>query len=218
MTLKNNYPLISFIILCLVVSFGIVLNLGVRRLPDVSQSSVKKEVWIYKDHQVSQTFTPQNDGLNVIHIYLRNVSLRNQNPLTFTVSDLDGTIIRRINLTGYNIGDGDNVRFQFAPIPDSAGKTYTLTLSAAGTSYSKAIGVGFAPGDNYPGGESRVSGEASGDIAFSAFYFPTNRLEVLKSSLAFFIRSLVQPRLIIYLSLLTLTGWFLTSRFFTKIK
>lgn len=216
--MKLKYLLISSFLIVSFIAFGILLSLGVRRLPDVSQPQVKKEVWIYKGHEVSQTIRPLHDGFNVVHIYLRNVSLRNQDRFVFTVSDSGGTVIRKIDLTGYNIGDGDNVRFQFAPIPDSAGKEYTINLSSPETTYAKSIGVGFISGNNYPGGDAHVSGETPGDIAFSAFYFPTNRLEVITSSCMFFARSVFQPRFILMLVVLSVTGWLLTSRFFVKTK
>lgn len=212
----NRYFLLTlFYTLCL---FGLafILGLGVRKLPDFSQPEVKKEVWIFSGHDVSQSFTPVHNNLNTIYIYLRNISLRNQEPLVFTVKDAAGSVLRTINLTGYNIGDGTNVRFQFAPIADSGGKKYTLNLSSPTSVWANAVGVGFISVDNYSGGEAIVANEAPGDIAFSGYYFPVNHSQVIISTLTGFIAKLARPQFFGYLIFTAGAMWFMISVFFKK--
>lgn len=182
----------------LAIGFGLGLSLAVRRLPDASQSQVQKEIWVYKDHPVTQTITPGHDGLNVLTVYLRNVALRNQEPFLFELSDSAG-VIRSIQLTGYNIGDGDNVRFQFAPIPDSAGKTYTIKFSSD-SPLSSAIGAGFS--------------DLAHSIAYTSYYFPTNRLTVLKLTSKLFIGSLINPRFLVELGIIGTISYYLCRRLF----
>ena len=170
----NIFWLLFSVFSFLPVIFALSMSLFVRRLPDVGQPHENTQVWVYKDHPISQTFTPKNNGLNVITIYLKNVSLRNQEPFKFVLSD-KSVPIREINLSGYNIGDGDNVRFQFDPIMNSKDLPLTLTLSSD-SSQSKAIGVGFS--------------EPSQSIAYLTYYYPTSRLQVLKTVTISFIRKL----------------------------
>jgi hypothetical protein len=178
--LKNKFWLLT-IAYCLVpIAFALSLGLLVRRLPDVNQPQSNQFLWIYSGHPVSQTFVPRHDGLNVINIYLKNVSLRNQDPFTFTLSD-SSEVLRQINLTGYNIGDGDNVRFQFPPIMNSANLPLTLKLTSD-SPQNIAIGAGFS--------------ESAKSIAFQSFYFPTSRLSVLKAVAVNFIKNIFQIRFI----------------------
>jgi hypothetical protein len=170
----NKFWLITITYCLLPIAFALSLSLFIRRLPDIGQPESNQFQWIYSGHPVSQTITPQHNGLNVITTYLKNVSIRNQEPFTFELRDRTG-IIRTINLTGYNIGDGDNVRFQFPPIMNSANLTLTLTLTSNSQKVS-AIGVGYS--------------ESAQSIAYQTFYFPTSRILILKSVINNFVYGL----------------------------
>ncbi len=214
----NKFFLISLIYIIFLFGFAFILSLGVRKLPDFSQPEVKKEVWIYSEHDVSQSFTPVHDNLNTIYIYLRNISLRNREPLLFTVSDATGSVIRTINLTGYNVGDGDNVRLQFAPISDSGGKKYSLTLSSPSSVWANAVGVGFVADNTYSGGEALVANEAPGDIAFSGYYFPVNHRQVVISTVTDFMLKLARPQFFGYLLFTAGLAWLVIFAFFKRAK
>lgn len=184
---KYKYWLLTIAYCLLPIAFALSLSLFVRRLPDIGQSRENTQVWVYSGHPVSQSFTPHNDGLNVVTVYLKNVTLRNQDPFKFELSDSSG-IIREINLSGYNIGDGDNVRFQFDPIPDSANRPFTFTFTSDSPS-EIAIGVGFS--------------EPAGSVAYQTYYFPSSRLQVLKHTATAFLKNLANIRFIItFVSLL----------------
>lgn len=171
---KYRFWLLTTIYCLIPIVFALSLSLFVRRLPDVGQAHENTQVWIYSGHPVSHTFIPRNNGLNVITVYLKNVSLRNQDPLIFRLSD-NSVVIREINLSGYNVGDGDNVRFQFDPVMNSKGLPLTLTLTSD-SPQSVAIGVGFS--------------EPAQSIAYQTYYYPTSRLQVIKSATLTFIRNL----------------------------
>lgn len=147
---------------------------GLRRVPDSAQMQSDKLQPVYNDQPVSQTITPVNNGLNTVVIYLKNARLLNTDPLLFSLSDSGGRILRDIHISGRNIGDGETVRFQFPPLPDSAGRTYTLLLQAPDTAFDEPlIEVGFSSSDVYPGGQSGLPGE-TGDMSFQLFYRPGN--------------------------------------------
>ncbi len=208
------FPFLTLIVVPLVISFGLSLSLLINRVPDSQQGIVQKELWIFRGNPVSQTIVPENNGLNVITMYLRNVILRNRDSLIFSLSNANGQEIRRINLNGYNVGDGDNVRFQFEPLSDSAGRQFTITLSAPDTlSDQTAVGVGYNYStDAYPQGQALAPGISSGDLAFQLFYSPTSKLQLVKTAGSHFLSHLIQPSFIAML-----VGSGLLSYFFIKL-
>ncbi len=172
--LQNKYWLIALVYCLLPVLFAVSLSLFIRRLPDTGQPRSDEFIWISKNHPVDQDIYPGHDGLNVVTIYLKNVGLRNQKPLFFYLLQ-NGKIIRRISLNGYNVGDGDSVRFQFSPITDSAGQTFQIRLESPGTDTREAIGVGVS----------------SGNISYQTYYFPTLRIQVLQAEVNGLVKSVL---------------------------
>jgi hypothetical protein len=180
-----------------VLIIGLGLSQGIHRLPDVSQPSVEKEVWFYGDKTISQKVEPLHNGFNVVQVYLRNIALRNREPVTFSLGDTTGKELRRIDLNGYNIGDGDNVRLQFTPLTDSKGKTYRLVFSSPSSVWENAVGVGYS-GPEYPGGS----------IAYSLYYNPVSRLEVIKTVTFRLVGLVARPSFLFYLILVFIFTWF----------
>jgi hypothetical protein len=179
-----KYWLVTAFYVLLAMSGALGLSLLIKRLPDVGQAVTEKELWIYKDHPVSQTVIPTHNGLNVVVLYLRNVSLRNQDPFTFTLTTSDHQMLRQISLTGYNITDGNSVRLQFPPIPDSKNQTYIITLSSPTPDISTAIGVGYnSHSDSYREGTATAENITGGDLTFQLYYFPQNRLTAIFDTL-----------------------------------
>ena len=192
-----KFWLITLFYVCLAIVVAVGLDLLVRRVPDISQPVVEKELWIYKDHPVTQTVTPKHNGFNVVVLYLRNVILRNQGPFTFTLTDKNGTEVSRIDLNGYNITDGGSVRMQFPPIPDSKDQTYTITLSAPTPDITTAIGVGYNSDSNsYPAGLATAENITGGDMTFHLYYSPQKRSELLLSTFNHILKSLFSFKLV----------------------
>jgi len=173
--------LITFAYLFAALVFAFSLGFGIKRLPDIGQPKTDYEVWIYKNHDITQTITPQHNGLNILTVYMRNVMLRNRQPVIFSLRDSAGRIVREIDLNGYNVVDGDSVRFQFPQIPDSAGKTYQLVFSSPTSGFTDAIGVG-------------ISGKT---ISFQAYYYPSGRFTVVAGEILSFFKSLFNPGFVI---------------------
>jgi hypothetical protein len=178
---RINPTLITVVYITLILAFAVCLGFGVRRLPDVGQARSETEVWIYKNHDITQKITPVHNGLNVLTIYMRNIGLRNRQPLNFSLLDQKGDVIREIALNGYNVGDGDSVRFQFAPIVDSGGKSYQIVLSSPTSVYKDAIGVGFY----------------AGSISYEAYYFPEGKLAVVRDVVSTLFARLFSIRFIV---------------------
>ena len=80
------------------------------------------------------TFTPKHSGINIVLLRMKNPDFADTSDFVFTVSNSTGQVLRQLDFSGRNIGDPSDVRLQFAPIPDSAGQTLTLTVASASTS------------------------------------------------------------------------------------
>ncbi len=181
--MKKVLSLYPIIIGVLFLAFSFVF---IRRVPEVNQGVVDRLVPMYQNRPVSQTISPQHDGLNVIMIFLKNRSLINTDKIIFTLSENE-KVIRTIELSGSNIGDGDTVRFQFDPIPDSAGHTYSLRLEAPATQVSQTpIEVGFSNTDTYTLGSS----PEPGDMSFQLFYKPVNKAAYISELATIFVSRL----------------------------
>lgn len=145
---------------------------GIRRIPDYVQTVQERLEPVYANRPVSQKITLINNGFNVLNVYMKNASLQNTAPLLFTLADSRGVTIRQINLSGYNIGDGVNVRLQFEPVLDSAGQSYLATFTAPQTNQGQPkIEVGFSN---------------SGTMSYQAYYQPQNSQVLLTQLVALF--------------------------------
>jgi hypothetical protein len=198
---RSPQLIFSIYLLGLILFVSLISLLTVRRVADTDQPVFEKEVWVYGSQKVTQTIVPHHNGFNLAMIYLRNVALRNDLPFTFSLLDSAGKEIRSIPVNGTNIGDGTYIKFQFPPIPDSMGRTYTIVLSAPGSDLSRAIGVGFTSGNVYPEG-SAIAGNETGDIAFQLFYRPVSAVSAFVDTLKLFLQHLFRPIYIIQLLVL----------------
>jgi hypothetical protein len=197
----NKYWLLACGYLLLSLGFAFILGFQIRRLPDVGQPRENTQLWAYSGHPVSQIFTTKHDGLNIVTVYLKNVSLRNQDPFEFILS-AGSQPLQTIRISGYNIGDGADVPFQFEPIPNSAGKTFTFTL-VSGSGPDLAIGAGYSSIDQ--------------SLAYQTYYYPTNHAAVVSAVLSGFIGSLMHLRFLLLLGGLGLAGYWLAVRIYKWI-
>lgn len=187
--------LFVYIFLCVLILVAATL-FGVRRIADAGQLEHDQEVPVYADHPVSQPVAFSHNGANVVVIFLKNIALRNRQPFIFTLS-LDGRVVREININGTNIGDGDNVRFQFDPISGSLNQTYLITLSSPMSQYSDAVGVGYSSPHK--------------SIAYQLYFSPQSKTESL-TSLFVHMRSLVSPQLFLSWVSIGIIGFFICRK------
>ena len=167
----DPFILSSLYLILLLLELLSLTFLALRRLPDTVQHRGEKYLPVCSDTPLTQTFRPRHDNINVVLISLKNPNLANIDPLIFTLSDLQGSEIRRVEASGRNTGDGVTL----PPVPDSAGREFLITLSAPNTSRgSPAISAGFSETDAYPLGRSLIPGE-SGDMSFQLFYYPSDK-------------------------------------------
>ena len=161
-----------------------------RRLPDSTQDEVKELVPLTSTQPIAQTLVPNYDGLDTVYVFLKNPGVLNTDPFNFLLTGESGDKLVDIKVNGWNIGDGETVKFQFPPLVSSAHQKLTLTLSAPETvKTDTAVKVGISAADNYPAGEigSRFG---SRDISFQLFYRPQNRLSLYRQLLSHFFSQL----------------------------
>jgi hypothetical protein len=207
-------------LLMLLVVTAVSLGFFVPRLEDSAQSVNEKEVWFFTNHQISQTVIPRNNGLSMIRIFMRNVALRNNDPVNFSLSDNNGKIIRQITFNGFNVGDGETIRLQFDPIADSSGNTYRFTFTSPTKEVGQALGIGFTSQNLYPGGKAEINENADGDLTFQLYYQPTNRASAVLAVFINFLCNLITLRIIVtlvcsFIFLVSLLGLINPSRLFS---
>lgn len=170
-----SIPILFFII---VASLTILTGLFTRSVLDQVVNGQEADIKIYRLQSAEKVFVPKNDGLNMFSIFLKNSNLRNKNLFVLTIFDQDINPIRKVIISGKNIGDGEGIRFKFDPIANSASQKYTLQLSAPDTEYSQAV-------------ETKLSLEA--------YYKPQSKLNIILVITRDFLSNIEDWRLLIML-------------------
>jgi hypothetical protein len=131
---------------------------------------------LYGDHTVGQTFVPSQPGLDAVEVLLVDYgaeSSRLTAPLEFRLCrDVAcQEVITQSTLPSESIVHNAPYRLRFPPQPDSAGRTYTLQVSAPGALYQAQATVWANEADYYPDGSLLRDGlPAAGDLYFDTFY------------------------------------------------
>ncbi len=82
-----------------------------------------------------RSFRPRSDNLNIVIIQARNPQLIDVMDYAFTLRDAVTTeVVRQIPFSGRNIGYSSDLRFQFAPIPDSSRRDLVADVTPATSS------------------------------------------------------------------------------------
>jgi hypothetical protein len=148
----NKYLLISFLAIITLFAFSLAVSiLLVRNRLDLSQNNQNSFLPLVYGQIISQNFTSQHNNLNMIIINAKNPNLINKDEYQFSLKTNTGEIIYQQVVSGFNIGDPGQVRFQFNPIVDSAGKTYSLQIIPLSPESSGGISLAIndKPVDNF---------------------------------------------------------------------
>ncbi|MBU1127334.1 hypothetical protein KKF11_03235 [Patescibacteria group bacterium] len=176
---------------------------------DLSQREGDNLYRLSDKKRVGQTFIAGKNNLSRLTLDLKNASLKNEKPVYFHLRQVDGPgDLRKIKISGFNIGDPSSVRFQFEPIPDSFQKKYYFYLDSPDSSDSDGIEVYYSSQDLYSGGEMMINDqEAIGDLRFSSFYFSDSKMTVFRETIGNFTSRLLTDKTFtaLYLTLLILT-------------
>lgn len=94
---------------------------------------------ITTNQPLTQSFRASGDGLYLVLVKLKNVSIRNRDAFIFSLLNEGGEKVREVQISGVNIGDGEIVKFRFEPILDSQEKAYHIKLESQTIEKERAI-------------------------------------------------------------------------------
>jgi len=136
---------------------------------------------IYGIGELSQKFISKEKNLTAIGTTVKNPNLKNKKEVILNLYDANNNLIRKSILNGFNIGDGDFVKFVFEVVPDSLDKEYSFTLSSPTAAADEIIEVFLIDGPangiiEYTfGEETHESG-----IPLVTFHKPDSQWEVIR--------------------------------------
>jgi len=133
--LLHNNKIIIFTtttILFLLFVLPVVMLIPIKMVPANDQPGYGDmgRVSVYGLRQFTQEFLSTDTNLMAIGTTIKNPNLKNKKIIKFNLYDEKNNLIREVKLNGFNIGDGDFVKFVFEPVPDSSQKKYNFTISS----------------------------------------------------------------------------------------
>lgn len=131
----------SIFILILLFAFPALLATQLKMIPAYDQPGYGDmgRLSIYGTHDFKQYFVSKDKNLVAVGTTIKNPNLKNKKEVHFKLFDKDNNLLRSVTLNGFNIGDGDFVKFVFDVIPDSIGKEYYFVLSSPGAGEEEII-------------------------------------------------------------------------------
>ncbi|OGV89185.1 hypothetical protein A2Z41_02170 [Microgenomates group bacterium RBG_19FT_COMBO_39_10] len=205
---KKIWLAIFFLIMIFSFFLFLVSVFVTKHRVDLAQTRGKELYQIYGQRQVGQTFVANKNNLEMIIVNLRNGRLRNQQPIYFYLQEANRPQnLRKLEINGFNIGDPSLVKFQFEPIPDSAGKTYYFYLESPDSNVNDAVEIVYNEQDIYSSGKMVLSEEEKkADLYFVVNYYPGNKQVLAKEMMTDWLVRLQGDGFFVfnYLTLLTL--------------
>lgn len=119
-------------ILFLLFVIPIFMTIPIKMVPANDQPGYDgvRTVSVYGTRIFSQEFMSTNKNMIAIGTSIKNPNLKNKKEIIMSLYDENNNLIRTSVLNGFNIGDGDYVKFIFDPIPDSDNKKYHFTIAS----------------------------------------------------------------------------------------
>lgn len=99
-----------------------------KYLPNDFRKTGERQVEVHKEYEAFSTLTSTRDNLSVIFVRLRNFVHRSKEPFVFSILDEEARVLRKVEISGANIGDGEWTRFQFTPLTGIKDRKLTLKL------------------------------------------------------------------------------------------
>ena len=123
---------------------------------------------------MGQTFRSTEPNLDRVEVLLATFQRRNHVPLLFSLAENPSVEapLRTVVAQADAIGDNQYYTFVFPPIPDSAGKTFLLTLESPEGAPGDAFTAWLGDCDCYPDGMAFLNGEGQPqrDLTFRVGY------------------------------------------------
>lgn len=166
--------------------------IGINRT-DAHQPLTNQKLPLTGHTSISQTFYSSENNLNIVSLCLRNPS-RVLAPLEFSLHEATTSAkpIRTIPFSTGNIDNFDCTRFQFAPIGDSAGRSYAAQIRPLESeALYPLIGVYVEAhnGQDYQAGDAYLDQAKTGyDLHFKTSYYQSLPAVAQESAAQFFRR------------------------------
>jgi len=151
------------------------------------------EQQIFGDRIIAQSFVAARNDMNRIDIFFQTYGRKNTHDVNLRLLEvaedqepLQGTEVFHTTFNAASISDQSWRTFTFPPIPDSAGKTYLVSLDSPDSLDGNAITVGGIERNSYLPGTAYLGPiPVPADFAFRSCYQMTTveKLEVLSSQI-----------------------------------
>lgn len=135
---------------------------------------------IYSIHEFKQYFISKDRNLVAIGTTIKNPNLKNEKEIKFNLFDGNNNLMRSVTQNGFNIGDGDFVKFIFEVIPDSVGKEYYFTLSSSSAEEEEILELFLTRPTDWILRYSYNEEIKEGGTPMVTFHKPNSRLETVK--------------------------------------
>ena len=174
------FTIISILFVLFIVP-GIMAS-AIKMIPAGDQPGYgPRRLSIYGIGELSQKFISKEKNLTAIGTTVKNPNLKNKKEVILNLFDENHNLLRKSVLNGFNIGDGDFVKFVFEVVPDSLDKEYSFTLSSPTAAADEIIEVFLIDGPangiiEYTFGEETHEG----GIPLVTFHKPDSQWEVIR--------------------------------------
>lgn len=136
---------------------------------------------IYGERELLQKFVSKEKNLTAIGTTVKNPNLKNKKEVILNLYDANGNLLRNSALNGFNIGDGDFVKFVFEVVPDSLNKEYSFVLSSPNAGADEIVEVFLMDNPAKGINEYTFAQETKpGGIPMVTFHKPDGKLDVIK--------------------------------------
>lgn len=129
---------LSFSLLILIILF-LVGSVFARNRLEHSTGVVRHEQLVKEKRTF---FTPDNDGINIVVINFKNPGNSNQDKYSFSLLEGDKVLFTQ-EFSGFNVGDPSDLRFQFPPLTNVAGKNLTIVVNPLSQSTGVQLQIGL---------------------------------------------------------------------------
>ncbi len=160
----NNFFLLTLFITFVFLGINLFVSLFMVQNRLGFQHSGEKFVEIKEP--LSFAYKPTYDNFNILIFTFKNPVSANQENFSLKILS-EEKVIREITFSGFNLGDTQDLKFQFDPILDSKGKEFKIEISAQ--NYRNPIFINV---------------DDKGIPSFKAYYRTTKKFFVLRNILS----------------------------------
>jgi hypothetical protein len=155
--------------------FLVLILVGCREARDFAQDVFARPgPEIYRNRTVGQTFVARHDNLSRIDVRMATYTRPQLYPVVFVLKESPAARVElaRVIAPPLTVKDNAFYPFSFAPIPDSAGRSYYFEIQSPKAPAERPVTIWYQPSDVYVDGEGYLEGRpvADADMTFRTYY------------------------------------------------